>query len=68
MTSPSASDDDAQVGKHGDDREAQRLRTELAQLRDSLGGQGSGPLDAAESAAILTSIEETEALLRALEG
>ena len=43
------------------------LRTEVGQLRGQFGGRGDGPVDSAENAADLTSVEEQEALIDVLE-
>lgn len=50
------------------DEELAGLREEVSRLRDQLGGRDAGPMDPAENAATVTSIEEQQALIEALEG
>jgi hypothetical protein len=49
------------------DEELAGLRAEVDELRAQFGGRASGPMDLAESAAAITSAEEQEALIEALE-
>jgi hypothetical protein len=49
------------------DEELAGLRAEVSQLRGQFGGRDTGPMDLAENAAALTSAEEQEALIEALE-
>lgn len=49
------------------DEELAELRVEVGQLRAQVGERNDGPIDPAENAAVITSVEEQEALIDALE-
>ncbi|MCC5577175.1 hypothetical protein IMZ11_16230 [Microtetraspora sp. AC03309] len=49
------------------DADLVRLRQEVVDMRREIGGRGAGPTDAAEMSAVITQVEQQEALIEDLE-